>query len=584
MNRRTFLTLGAAGIGFLAGCPSDSQTDPQTASETTIRTPTPPMAATATPTRTPTENRQQFRLKETDYPREVEASEDFNIDLRIRNIGDEINDIEVSVLGRDADSWFHFEKTVSREIAAGESQKVSMGPISINIATRVEFQVSPFGKAFTVSANPASNPFFISGAHPIPYYSKRNGPNAYHFAGSTYVSFQGSGANRHDPMVVAYDHNEASLRGPYKIGDNPLAPANDSHGIPALIVDDDGFIHVVYGGHARWNDGHQRHAISANPGVISEWEHLDNIPSATTYPQLVKLSDGTIYLFQRGPSQHWSGHAADWTYQRSSDGGRSFSDPRPFLAGFGDSGEIHTNGLYGDEWGDSWYLFIQRGPNSELPIAITGNYHACGHTGSWETKDERLIKEQAWWSRYNQYLLFMDASGHFISVDGTDLTSKLPIDKPTADEHLMVIDTGTKSCMEGANIDYTSSDRPHLAFALGNQGDEDRPGKYAKWKGSRWSLIDAPRGIPEVREDSLILRSAGRSFGISKDEGESWEFSRVSEVPFQGLRRVRNAHPEARFTVSEKPEIDWSVKPGNRDIPESGFLLGLYGDSGFLNG
>jgi len=55
MDRRTFLTLGVAGIGPLAGCSTGSQTDSETTSETTTSTRTSTEAPTETNTQTTTE-------------------------------------------------------------------------------------------------------------------------------------------------------------------------------------------------------------------------------------------------------------------------------------------------------------------------------------------------------------------------------------------------------------------------------------------------------------------------------------------------------------------------------------------------
>jgi hypothetical protein len=56
MNRRAFLSTGAAGLGLLAGCAGDGGSDRRTRSETATQTRTERPTATDTPTRTPREN------------------------------------------------------------------------------------------------------------------------------------------------------------------------------------------------------------------------------------------------------------------------------------------------------------------------------------------------------------------------------------------------------------------------------------------------------------------------------------------------------------------------------------------------
>jgi hypothetical protein len=105
-----------------------------------------------------------------------------------------------------------------------------------------------------------------------------------HFNGVTYLAYQGS---LEDAYVAAYNHKTQKWDGPYKAGVSLLGKTpgkkNDGHGKPTLIVDNEGFIHVAFGGHGgrkshgentlgNPHSGKQIHVVSKKPMDISSWE------------------------------------------------------------------------------------------------------------------------------------------------------------------------------------------------------------------------------------------------------------------------------------------------------------------------
>ncbi len=588
ITRRRLLGLfGTSGVTGLAGCGSQSKASTETehiATDSTeatqvsrVETKTPSDAPTKTP-RSP-----DFELIDFEYPPAVEVGDPFQVALKIKNAGGASGTISVRIRGSDSETWVNYTNEFSRQLQSGETVTIRSEPIVIPFQSSTEFTIRPFGKQFTVDIQSVSDPFLTKFAHPIPFYSDLNKPSAYHSDGRTYVGFHGSGDRWLDPLIVAFDHATETLTGPIKIADNPLASADDAHGYPAIMVDDIGYIHAIYGGHGPWNGGEQRHSVTTEPGNISEWEHLDNLPSATTYPQWIKLDDGTLFLFQRGPSSEF-GHGADWTYMRSTDHGRNFEEPVAFMAGWGQSGEIRTDGPYGSKWGDSWYLNIQRSrhPNRP-PISITGTYHACGRFGdNGEDHADTLRVEEDWLSKYNQYYLEMAGDGRFTAVDGTDVTAKLPITKPTVDENLLILDTGSKGPVESGYIDHSREGHPHCSFSFGSIGNGERRSVYSIWSDNEWSIKDGPHGAIRIQDDLIdVLR--GQWIMRSTTGGSTWEHSQVTSAPVRNPQRVRNPHPDASFVLAENPEIDWTTAPDERDFEgEGSFGVAIYGDSGFL--
>jgi hypothetical protein len=112
----------------------------------------------------------------------------------------------------------------------------------------------------------------------------------------TYIAYLG---HQRDLYITYYDHAAASFATPVEIFNYPLSDSNN-HGAPALAVDHDGRIHIVWGSH---NSTH-RHSRSDNPDDISAWT-TTSITTSGTYPNLdVDPATGDLYLLDRAGSGH----------------------------------------------------------------------------------------------------------------------------------------------------------------------------------------------------------------------------------------------------------------------------------------
>jgi len=127
--------------------------------------------------------------------------------------------------------------------------------------------------------------------------------------GRTILTYQGAGL---DPYVMSYDHATGAWDGPYRIAGNDLK--GDTHGGPALVIDQDGYYYVFFGGHG----GALAHARSAAKNDISAWVDLGSVrvgPSETaisaTYPQAFVRNDGALVLYYRRDDTT-SGTKGDW--------------------------------------------------------------------------------------------------------------------------------------------------------------------------------------------------------------------------------------------------------------------------------
>lgn len=163
-------------------------------------------------------------------------------------------------------------------------------------------------------------------------------PSGEYHNGVTYVAYQGP---LEDPYVAAYNHKTKTWSGPVKAGVSIMGKTPsvkiDNHGKPAMIIDEQGYIHLVFGGHGglprhgsnplgNTHGGKQIHVVSKKPRDISGWEVLDNISPFGTYNQFVKMDNGDLYLFYRHGA-----HKSNWVYQKSTDNGRSFAKPVSIL-------------------------------------------------------------------------------------------------------------------------------------------------------------------------------------------------------------------------------------------------------------
>ncbi|WP_264556862.1 BNR repeat-containing protein [Halocatena marina] len=410
-------------------------------------------------------------------------------------------------------------------------------------------------------------------------------PTAHYYNGSTYFTYLGGCDDYFDPFAMSYDHATGTVNGPVHIGDNPLADVEDGHSVPAIIVDDDGYIHVIYGGHGHYR-GRQTHAVSRTPEDISSWEILDNIDPETTYPSFIKKRDGTLYLFYRAGN-----HRDDWVYVTSTDNGRTFSDPTAFA-----SAGNRRHGLYGHDvsYEDSWYLSFYKGRNGS--IHVTGLYHACHDSYSYPL--ENMPEPRHGYNRFGTYYLRMNPDETWENAAGESID--VPFDKTLADEKLRLYDTGPDYVLAAPRMGYHDVggsnsntahgvyDTPHLVFPTRNGMSGGFT--FARWGGDSWEIHEegTPWGPMFMKspQDIRIYQSDRVAWGgpvndsepdsgeyRSTDGGETWE--RVGDVQNDQLHQqtvAYNYHNDAKVMA-----LNYSD-----DRAKNAQRIYLYGDSGFV--
>ena len=158
-------------------------------------------------------------------------------------------------------------------------------------------------------------------------------PHAEHRDGKTFIAFQHTSM---DPYVMAYDHAADRWSPAVQAGISGTLD-DDSHGNPALWLDREGRIHLIYGCHGGFNGDQAYHARSLRPLDVTAWEQLPPITKKLTYPQISRLSGGRLLLFYRAGVHRIDKQRHDpWGYRISADGGNTWGDFTPVTNGRGD--------------------------------------------------------------------------------------------------------------------------------------------------------------------------------------------------------------------------------------------------------
>ncbi|MFY0606502.1 MAG: BNR-4 repeat-containing protein [Cyclobacteriaceae bacterium] len=380
-----------------------------------------------------------------------------------------------------------------------------------------------------------------------------------HYKGVTYIAFQG---DLEDPYVAAYDHENDKWIGPYKAGESVLGKNGkiDNHGKPTLVVDGEGYIHLVFGGHGgtkdlgentlgNYNSGKQIHVRTRNPEDISSWQVIDNVQPFATYSQFIKMDNGDLYLFYRHGA-----HRSNWVYQISRDNGLTFSPKVSFLHAK-PTAPIPASD---DVW-DSWYINLERGNGND--ILVSYNYHVCHNSAP---------GQHSGWRHSCYFMRFDTDKKEWYNIQNEKLT--LPITKEYADNKTLAVNTG-----DGWNhigrVGLNSLDYPHVSWYEGEDNGTQHGGTKQlvnyQWNGTEWEggstnlpkpgtgemVIKSPQSISYllafVRQGAGIVgwwesTDGGRVFSreesLIEQEGKNFKLSHF----------IRNAHPDAKIIATQQ--------------------------------
>lgn len=390
-------------------------------------------------------------------------------------------------------------------------------------------------------------------------------PAGIHKNGITYVSYQGP---KEDPYIASYNHQTGQWQGPFRAGISELGRRDggkkfDNHGKPTMLIDDEGYIHIFYGGHGgqasngknplgNTHHGANKHAVSKRPYDISQWEDLNNITPFGTYNQALKMDNGDIYLFFRHGA-----HRSDWVYQKSVDNGRTFASPVSFLK--------HKRRTDIDAV-DSWYAWAGKGQRDN--IIVSYDYHVCWDGGAGVNGRGHTTE------RHDVYFMsFNTKTGEWSNVEGEKLV--LPVTREVADEKTLAMRTGELWTFNGSTH-LDAQGQPHIAINAGIDKGAKTGGpkqtRHVRWNGNEW--VGGDKVIPQYegvsRGDFMVTdpenirylttynqdNDAVLSWWQSHDGGENFVEERTvlrkDNASFAISAFIKDAIPDAQMLVAEK--------------------------------
>ncbi|NOU61286.1 BNR-4 repeat-containing protein [Marinifilum caeruleilacunae] len=416
--------------------------------------------------------------------------------------------------------------------------------------------------------------YFADNGYVKPFDVTYPHPNSHYHNGVTYIAYQGSNENggNNDPSVCSYNHITGEWRGPVRIGNNTL-PNDDYHGKPSIVVDDLGYIHVVFGGHGGtidlagynefggYSDGEFKHLRSNSPEDIgtgtSDWTRLNSAPGGGntgeisvygTYPQFLKVPNGDIYFFYRHGS-----HQSDWTYQKSTDNGNTWSDEVVFL----DGGLIET-----------WYAWLTVNGNR---IDCAYNYHPGG------SGDDRQ----------DIYYMYLDTSNDtWYNVQGSDLSSKIPMNLSRSKKKTKVKNTNPDNYeVDDIVVRTDPNGIPHIAFRYYND-----QAYHMMWDGSDWTTyvnITTDDAIKEDKFDIMPISSTEVKVLIRRKDASGTKIAWWTMDPTSSYRNedevvITEGNTEYFFAsipefYHDDAKVMFFEKTGNDMVK-----IFMHGDSGLL--
>lgn len=278
-------------------------------------------------------------------------------------------------------------------------------------------------------------------------------PAAYYYNGVTYIVYQAGGTSS-DPYILAYTHSGGTWSGPVKVGTNPLT--DDWHGVPAVIVDNSGYIHVFYGNHT----GAFEYAKSDNPEDISAFTAQTDVGSNETYANLLKADDGTIYLISRSADT-----GGDYTFRTSAD---AFVTETTFLDM------------------DSGFDFYA----SQVVLDSTNDrIHIAGYISNGT-------------DRLNIYHVYLDLGDlHVYAMDGTDLGTSATRAELNANGCNIVSGSTASTETQIPAIALDSNEYPHIIYSQ-EDGSGGVDWKHIYWSGAAW---ETPVVITTTDDDYRVF-------------------------------------------------------------------------------
>lgn len=145
------------------------------------------------------------------------------------------------------------------------------------------------------SAAAAGETYFANDGANYSFAGNATGPASFYDAtgNKTWIAREVWTGSERAVVVQTYDHATARYSSPYTVSTECLT--DDAHGVPAICMDHEGYVHCFFGAH----NSAMKHSVTAAVRDPSSWTAQANIGTDTSYPHPVRMGS-SLYLFVRG--------------------------------------------------------------------------------------------------------------------------------------------------------------------------------------------------------------------------------------------------------------------------------------------
>lgn len=308
-----------------------------------------------------------------------------------------------------------------------------------------------FAATFCCTCFAQAVPFAENGSLKM-LYDNRMYPQAVEDRGKVYIVWRGE---KGLPYILSYDLDTRDFSEPFMLltGMEDMIDAkkyaSDHHYAPVLWIDFKGYLHVVFGCH----NTPGTHLISSRPRDMKRWGNLGPLYGMASYPKVHQVYDNkTLVYFRHG------GHLGAWKYRLSSDGGRTWDDPKTYVT---DLNMRPRDGFLAEHAG-SYHTTEMSEDGKTLHVSFI-----------WKVEDPVLNSRyndllHDYTQRYNLYYLKIDLpSGRAYNYDGKEL--ELPVRKKEADADCLVWDTQERVAAVGPSICLDDNGLPNLLLPVSEE-------------------------------------------------------------------------------------------------------------------
>jgi len=380
-------------------------------------------------------------------------------------------------------------------------------------------------------------------------WNPANSPSAWYDVDTdrTYVTFEGDleeidGDGDLDPHILYYDHVSGMWSNTSWVAYNPLndwpppSYSGDKHGPPSMWVDNDGYIHVLFGAHASQVI---QHVVSDSPDDISSFSNATDPCTATwnpSYPHVHYDSvDNVTHLFYRG---YTDGRYI--VYQNSTDNGDTWSDPQTIVY-MGVTEGISNRPYMGmTAFSDNEMLHISFHNHSMYDPAISGAEHDFF------------------------YVQFNVTNGHVYNASGSDFGEMAdPDEVQNCRFYEYPVESGTRSGVPDLYLD--NENNPWIFYFVGN--DEIYVGKpapttgltlrYAYWNSSANDWQGA--NITE----HWVSGSSAAAIAWTSDNITMWATKQADEMVYEWSWDGSTWTDQGVIDVNNTYSVSWPIVPEN---------------------